>query len=47
MDLTPGELPDEPRIDRSERELAGFGARSQPVDLFQVPDDLRCGEVWV
>ena len=42
-----GELPEQPRVDRAERELAGLGARARAVDVVENPGELRAREVRV
>ncbi len=36
-----GEVPQQPRVDRAERQLAALGARSRVLDVIEDPGDLR------
>ena len=42
-----GQLPDQPRVDRAERELAGFGARPRAGHVVEQPSDLARREIGV
>src|SRR5690606_41193493 len=46
-DLAARELPEQPRVDRPERELATFGALPGTRHVVQQPGDLRAGEIGV
>ena len=41
MDLAARQLPDEPRLDRAEQQLAALGTLARAGDVFEQPVDLR------
>ena len=47
MHAAPGEVPDQPRVDRAEGEFAAFGSGARAGDVVQQPLDLGAGEVGV
>ena len=47
MDLSAGELPDEPRFDRAEQQLPTFGAVARVRHVVKQPLELRSGEIRV
>ncbi len=47
MHLPAGEIPDEPRVDSTERELARFCPGARTLHVLQYPLHLRSGEVRV
>ena len=47
MDLAARQLPDEPRLDRAEQQLAALRTLTRAGDVFEQPVDLRAGEIGV
>ena len=47
MDAAPGEVPQEPRVDGAERQLAAPRALARPGHRVEQPADLRPGEVGI
>ena len=47
VDLAARQLPDEPRLDRAEQQLAALRTLTRAGDVFEQPVDLRAGEIGV
>src|SRR5207253_2401606 len=47
VDAAPGEVPQEPRVDGAEGQLAAPGALARPGHRVEYPADLRPGEVGI
>ena len=47
MRLAAGEIPDQPRIDVAEKQLAALGALARTLDVVEYPLDLGAGKICV